>query len=199
MTIAQAGAQAMNYEFFTGLTAEIDKQELAGQTAAVERLSKLRTNLLKMQEDLQKASQEVVERAQEDLQKILAADDMAQVVQANLNRLDDAFMYVLTAEITMAEETNDQERLHKLNQVRSLIVDQVEGQTPPEIRLLTDLMYAESDEELQQLLNENEDLLSDELLKVVDLLQDQIKETGQQETVDRLGQVKGLIAARLVS
>jgi hypothetical protein len=189
----------MNYEFFTGLTAEIDKQELAGQTAAVERLSKLRTNLLKMQEDLQKASQEVVERAQEDLQKILAADDMAQVVQANLNRLDDAFMYVLTAEITMAEETNDQERLHKLNQVRSLIVDQVEGQTPPEIRLLTDLMYAESDEELQQLLNENEDLLSDELLKVVDLLQDQIKETGQQETVDRLGQVKGLIAARLVS
>ncbi len=199
MAIAQAGIQAMNYEFFTGLTAEIDKQEMAGQTATVERLSKLRANLLEMQEDLQQASREVVERAQEDLNKILAADDIAQVVQANMNRFDDAFMYVLTAEIAVAEETNDQERLDQLNQVRSLIVEQVEGQTPPEIRLLTDLMYAETDEELQQLLDENEDLLSDDLLKVVDLLQDQIKETGQQETVDRLGQVKGLIAARLVS
>ncbi len=199
MAIAQAGAQAMTYEFFTGLTAEIDKQNMAGQTEAVARLTSLRTELLKMQEEMQQTSQEIVSRAQDDLDKLLEADDMEQVVQANVNRFDDAFMYVLSAETARAEESGDKARLDKLNQIRALIVQQVDGQTPPEIRLLTELMYAESDEDLQQLLDDNEELLSDDMLKVVDLLQEQVTETGQQELIERLGQVKGLIAARLVA
>jgi hypothetical protein len=50
---------------------------------------------------------------------------------------------------------------------------------------------------MNQLLDENQDLLSDDMLKIVDLLQDQVKGSGQEQLVDRLGQVKGLIAARL--
>lgn len=198
MAIAQAGASAMTYEFFTGLTAEIDKQEMAGKKVAVERLKKLRNDLLQMQEEMQQASQEIVQRAQKDLEMILSADDVEEAVEANMNRFDDAFMYVLAAETSQAEDTGDEQRLDKLNMIRALIVDQVEGQTPPEIRLLTDLMYAESDEDVEQLLEANEDLLSEDMLKVVDLLQDQVKESGQQEMVDRLGRVKGLIAARIV-
>jgi hypothetical protein len=114
-----------------------------------------------------------------------------------MNKFDDALMYVLTAEISRAEQNNEPERLERLNQVRELIINQVEGQTPPEIQLLTKLTYAETDEEMEQLLDQNQDLLSDDLLKVVDLLQDQVKESGQEQLVDRLGRVKGLIAARL--
>ncbi len=99
-----------------------------------------------------------------------------------MNRIDDAFMYVLSAEIAQAEERGDKDRLGQLEQVHSLIVEQVEDQTPPEIQLLTQLMYAETDEEMQQLLDENEELLSDDLIKVVDLLQDQVKESGQEES-----------------
>jgi len=199
MAIAQAGAQAMTYEFFTGLTAEIDKQTLAGQTETVARLTQLRADLLQMQEEMQQASQQIIQRAQEDLEMILASSDMDQMVQANMNRFDDAFMYVLSAEIARAEEGGDKERLEKLNQIQSLIVEQAEDQTPPEIRLLTDLMYSETEEEMQQLLDDNEELLSDDLLKVVDLLQDQVKESGQEELVEQLGRVKALIAGRLVS
>jgi hypothetical protein len=198
MAIAQAGIQAMTYEFFTGLTAEIDKQEMAGQKESVERLTGLRTELLQMQEQMQQASQELVVRAQQDLTDLLEAEDMEQTVKANMSRYDDAFMYVLAAEISRAEESDDQEHLAKLNQIRALIAQQVDGQTPPEIRLLTDLMYAESDEDLDQLLEANQDLLSDDMLKVVDLLQDQVRETGQEDLLARLGKVKGLIAARLV-
>lgn len=198
MAMAQAGAQAMTYEFFSGLTAEIDKQTLAGKSEAVARLTQLRGDLLKMQEEMQQASQEIVKKAQADLNMVLAADDVQRVVEANMDRFDDAFMYVLSAEIARAEQSDDKQRLDRLNQVRDLIIQQVEGQTPPEIRLLTNLMYAESDEDLSRLLDENDDLLSDDLLKIVDLLQDQVKETGQEEMVSRLGKVKGLIAARVV-
>ncbi len=76
--IAQAGVQAMTYEFFSGLTAEIEKQELAGQTQAVARLTQLRADLLKMQEDMQRASQQIIQRAQQDLNKILSSGDMEQ-------------------------------------------------------------------------------------------------------------------------
>ena len=79
-----------------------------------------------------------------------------------------------------------------------MIVAEAEDQAPPEIQLLTQLMYAETDEEMQQLLDENEELLSDDLIKVVDLLQDQVKESGQEELGDRLGRVKGMIATRLL-
>ncbi|UCC50447.1 MAG: CpXC domain-containing protein [Anaerolineaceae bacterium] len=197
LAIAQAGASAMTYEFFTGLTAEIEKQEMAGQAAAVARLTLLRDDLLKMQEEMQKASQQVMQQAQQDLEIILASADLQKTVQANMNKFDDAFMYVLTAEISRAEQNNEPERLERLNQVRELIINQVEGQTPPEIQLLTKLTYAETDEEMEQLLDQNQDLLSDDLLKVVDLLQDQVKESGQEQLVNRLGRVKGFIAARL--
>lgn len=199
LAIAQAGVQAMNYEFFTGLTAEIEKQNLAGQPQAVARLTQLRADLLQMQEEMQQASQQIIQEAQKELNMILASNDMEQAVQANMNKFDDAFMYVLSAETAQAEESKDKERFDKLNQIRALIAEQVEGQTPPEIQLLTQLMYTETDEEMQQLLDDNEELLSDDLLKIVDLLQDQVKESGQEQLVDQLGRVKALIAARLIS
>ena len=199
MAIAQAGVQAMTYEFFTGLTAEIEKQNLAGQSQAVARLTQLRADLLQMQQEMQQASQQIIQEAQTDLNMILTSSDMEQAVQANMNKIDDAFMYVLSAETAQAEEGKDKERLDKLNQIHTLITEQVEGQTPPEIQLLTQLMYTETDEDMQQLLDDNEELLSDDLLKIVDLLQDQVKESGQEQLVDQLGRVKVLIAARLIS
>jgi hypothetical protein len=198
MVIAQAGAQAMTYEFFSGLTAEIEKQNLAGQTQVVARLTQLRTDLLQMQEEMQKASEQIIQDAQEGLNMILTSSDMEQAVRNNMNNFDDAFMYVLSAEIARAEESGEQERLDQLNHIRALIAEQVDDQTPPEIQLLTQLMYTETDEEMEQLLDANEALLSDDLLKVVDLLQDQVKESGQEQLVEQLGRVKGMIAPRLL-
>ncbi len=75
-TIAQAGAAALTYEFFTGLTAEIDKQELAGKSETVNRLTQIRTNLLKMQEEMRQASEQVLQNAHQELEKILASNDI---------------------------------------------------------------------------------------------------------------------------
>jgi hypothetical protein len=166
---------------------------------AVDRLTQLRADLLQLQEEMQRASQQIIQEAQKDLNMILTSSDMEQAVQANMNKFDDAFMYVLSVETAQAEERKDKERFDKLNQIRTLIAEKVEDQTPPEIQLLTQLMYTETDEEMQQLLDDNKELLSDDLLKVVDLLQDQVKESGQEQLVDRLGQVKALIAAQLLS
>ena len=100
---------------------------------------------------------------------------------------------MLAGETGRAEETNQQERLDKLNELRDLLVAQAESQTPPEVRLLNQLVRAESEEEMRQLADENRELLSPDLVAVVDALQDQAVTTGQQELQDRLSAVKSLL------
>lgn len=195
--LAQAGLQAMTYEFFTGLTNEIERQVVAGNAEAVDRLSNIRSELLQIQEDVQAQTRQVLGEAQETLNSILASDDMKETLNANINKIDDAFMYVLAGEIGRAEETNQQDRLEQLEALRDLLVAEAESQTPPEVRLLNDLVRAESEDEMRQLVDDNRDLLSPDLVAVVDALQDQAGTSGQQELVERLSGVKSLLLAEL--
>ena len=195
--IIQVGAGAMTYDFFTGLTAEIDKQRLAGNEKAARRLTELRADLLKIQEEMQKQSEMMVQNARQTLEAILAVEDMEAAVQANMEQIDEAFMYVLTTEISRAAQEGQDERLRALEQVHELIVKQIEGYAPPEIQLLNDLVQAETEGQRQGILDENEDLLSEDLLKIVDLLQDQAQTSGQEQLDGRLSNIKALIRERL--
>ncbi|MFN2105220.1 MAG: CpXC domain-containing protein [Candidatus Promineifilaceae bacterium] len=195
--LAQVGLPAMSYEFFTGLTNEIERQQLAGNEEAVERLSMMRTDLLEMQEDAQEQTRQVLGAAQETLEAILSAEDIKLALNANMESLDDAFMYVLAAEIARAQETNDAARLEKLNSLRDLLVEEAESQTPPEVRFLNKLVRAETAEEMEQVADDNLGLLSPDLVAVIDALQDQAQSTGQQELLDRLSAVKRLLLEKL--
>lgn len=188
--LGQAGLQAMTYDFFTGLTEEIERQELAGNAEAVERLSTIRADLLQLQEEIEAQTRQMLAEAEETLESVLAAEDMMQALQANANKIDDAFMYVLSAEVGRAEEANDEERLESLNSLRSLLVSDAEGQAPPEVILLNQLVRAESEDEMRQLVEENRELVTPDLVVVIDALQDQAGTSGQQELIDRLDRVK---------
>ena len=101
--LASAGQQAFNYEFFMLLSERIEKREKSG--ADVTEFVAVRDHLVEMQQMLEKRSREILERAQGTLQEILAAPDRAAAVQSNLDEIDDAFMYVLSANIAQAEGT----------------------------------------------------------------------------------------------
>jgi hypothetical protein len=195
--LAQAGLQAMSYEFFTGLTNEIERQQLSGNKQAVERLTAIRSELLQMQEEIQAQTRQILGAAQEALENILAAENMEQALMKNINKIDDAFMYVLAGETARAEETNQQERLDKLNTLRDLLVSEAESQSPPEVRLLNKLVGAESEEERRELIEENRELLSSDLVAVIDALQDQTESTGQEELNKRLAAVKALLVEEI--
>jgi hypothetical protein len=73
--LVSAGAPALNYDFFTGLTAEIDKQSLAGNKAAVDRLTNLRTKLLQTQERMHQESQRILNASKGFLEQLISAAD----------------------------------------------------------------------------------------------------------------------------
>jgi len=195
--LAQVGLQAMTYEFFAGLTNEIEREQLSGNQEAVERLSAIRSDLLQMQEEIQDQTRQILGEAQKVLETILAADDMQNALEKNINKIDDAFMYVLSGETARAEDMGPQDRLDKLNALRELLVSEAESQSPPEIRLLNNLVGAESEEARWQLIEDNRELLSPDLVAVIDALQEQAESTGQEELQNRLSAVKALLVEEI--
>ena len=196
-TMAMSGQSALTYQFFQLLTAEIEKREKAKDKVSAGRLTEVRKRLLAFQETMRQQSQQIVMEADQLLQQIMQAEDKEAAVRANLGRIDDAFMYVLSNRIAQADQQGQTEQAQALNQVYSLIMSFAEQQAPPEVQLLNDLMEAESEAMMEQLLTERQELLSPELVQVVDMLRERANGEGQQELDGRLHLIKTMIQARL--
>lgn len=197
--IALTGRGALNYEFFAQLTGEIEKREKAKDAAGAQRLGGIRDQLLEMQRELQQATQEVLQQAQDTLNTILAAGNTREAVAANMGRIDDAFMHVLEARMAHAEQSGRGDEVERLREVQEAIISQIQGETPPEVQLLTQLVSAPTKADRDRLLNEASELVSPELVQVVDMLQDQAKNAGQADLSQRLGQIRAELNTRLLA
>lgn len=195
--LVMAGQGALQYEFFSLFTAEIEKAEKAGDKAAVSRLTALRTDLLKLYEGMQQQSKNMMQAAMTTLNTLLAAPDKNQALAENAEQIDEAFMTVLVAKMHEADEKNDMAQFQALNEIHSLIYAQMERTLPPHVQLLNQLVRSESPEEQAQLLQENEQFVSDELIQLIDQVMEQAGERGQDDLNGRLQSVKSLIMARL--
>ena len=196
-SLAMMAQPAINYEFFNLLTREIGKQNKAGDKEAVKRLTAVRSQLLQMQEELRKQSEKIASRANETLQAILDAPDREAAVRQHLNQIDDAFMSVLSMRIAQADRQGQTQQAQALHEVYNLIMKQVESQSPPEVQLLNRLITAENESERAQVLDENQSLLSQDMIRLIDAVVQQADQSGQAEMADRLQKVKRMIEARI--
>lgn len=197
-TIALTGQQAMNYEFFAHLTAEVDRREKAGDKAGAQRLGRVRDQLLELQREMQEATQQVLKEAQATLDSILSAPNMEEAVAANLGRIDDAFMHVLEARQMHAEQSGRRDESERLHRLREAIITQIQGETPPEVRLLTQLVSASNKAEREQMMAAAPELVSGQLLEVVDMLGEQAQNAGQVDLADRLVEIRAELNAKLL-
>jgi hypothetical protein len=195
--LVAAGQPALTYQFFHLLTEEIEKQEKAGDKATVQKLIGMRERLLKVYDALQAQSQKLLANAEATLQAILAADDKDAAIQANAAKIDDAFMYVLSSRIAQADQQGNAAEAQALNAIHERIIKQAENQYPPEILLLNQLMEAETEAAQQQVLDENAELMTPELVQVLDAVMKQFTDAGREEINGRLQAIKELVEARL--
>ncbi|WP_420642363.1 CpXC domain-containing protein [Candidatus Leptofilum sp.] len=195
--LVMAGQGALQYEFFSHLTAEIEKAEKEGDKASVDRLTSLRGDLLELYEGMQEQSKNMLQEAMSTLDMILAASSKEQALMENAEKIDEAFMSVLVARMNEAEQKEDIPQFQALNEIHGLIYAQMERTLPPHVQLLNQLVRSESPEEQAQLLNENEQFVSDDLLGLIDQVMEQAGEQGQEDLNGRLQSVKTLIQARL--
>lgn len=197
--VALTGQAALNYEFFAALTAEVDHREKSGDTAGAQRLGKVRDQLLEMQREMQEATQQVLKEAQATLNEILAAPDLEEAIASNMGRIDDAFMHVLEARLIHAEQSGHEEEIEKLGRIQATIVAQIQGDTPPEIRLLTQLVSAPGKKDRESLMSASPDLISGELVQIIEMLRDQAANGGQQDLAERLGEIWAEVNAKVLT
>ena len=196
--IAMTGRGAMNYEFFGLLTGEVEKREKARDTAGAQRLGRIRDDLLEMQRQLQQATQDVLQEAQSTLDAILAAPDLRQAIGDNIERIDDAFMHVLDARMAHAQQSGRRDEAEKLVRIQEEIVGAIQGETPPEVQLLSQLVSAPDKPARERLMGQATEMLSPELVQVVDMLREQARNSGQADLADRLSEIRGELSARLL-
>lgn len=192
------GQPAFNYEFFRLLTEKIESAAKAHDKDTAKELTTLRSRLLDRQKEMEQQSQEILNRAMGTLQNILDAEDLEEAVQANLAQIDDAFMYVLSAMIAQAERQGKAEQAQSLQRVQDLIVEEAEKQVPPEIRLINRLLQAEDEQKQRQILDDNPDMLTPNLVQMLEALVDQIESEDQSgEVADEINRLKAMVAARV--
>ncbi|MCP4429235.1 MAG: hypothetical protein GY803_32530, partial [Chloroflexi bacterium] len=126
-----------------------------------------------------------------------AADDKDAAIQANVARIDDAFMYVLSSRIAQADQQGNAAEAQALNDIHKRIIKQAESQYPPEIMLLNQLMEAEDEATQQRVLDENAAMMTPELVEVFDAVMKQFEDAGREEVNGRLQAIKELVEARL--
>lgn len=196
--IALTGQGAMNYEFFSLLTQEVEKREKAGNKAGAQQLGRLRDHLLELQKELQEATQEVLKKAQATLDAIMDAPNLEEGVFDHLGEVDDAFMHVLEARLAHAEQSGHDDQVEKLRQIQAIIIAQIQGETPPEIQLLSQMVNTPDKAGRDELMDAASDLLSDQFLEVVDMLRDQARTAGQADLAQRLDEIRSEVNARLL-
>ncbi len=189
--------QAFNYEFFIMLSEKIEKRQKAGINA--DELIALRDHLVELQQALERRSREIIDNAQKSLNEIMIAGDKSEAVRADQSNIDDAFMYVLSANLAEAEQRGDVDRLQQLQEVQSAIINEMERQAPPEVRLVNQLIQLDDDEQRRVLLSENAELVKPELLEVIKALEEQALERNESELSERLAAVQSVVASYLIT
>lgn len=199
--LVSMGQQAFNYEFFSLLTEEIEERAKRQDKEGAKQLTQLRQRLLEMRKEMEEESQRILQQANDTLQAILNADDKAAAIQENVGRIDDTFMYVLSAMIAQAEQQGHAQHAQQLQEVQDLIMEEAEKQVPPQIRLINRLLQAETETEQRTILEENQNLLTPELAQMLNALAEEVTADGQagqaQEMVGQIRKLQAMVEARM--
>ena len=157
----------MDYEFFTKLSSRINEAE--GEEK--EKFSKIRTQLLDLTQQIDKALAEEKEMRRKLLEEILKQEDMESAVYQAVRAIDQSFTEVVNEELAAARKAGDFMRSGKLQQLLDII--QKLYTAPEEIQRLETMLGAETEDELKALIDEDPTMSSPEMKKLIaDLIEE---------------------------
>jgi len=190
------GRPLLDYGFFQALTSRI---ESAVDDAERERLVALRTEILETRDRLDAETRALYEERSALLRDLLLSDDPQDLARRRSQEIDQVFFNVLAANLEEAQAARNQEAVDSLQALWSLLLRMAEESLPPEIQLFNRLMNAEDAAEVDALLEESRDLVTERLVRFMEAAEARVRdEEGETETIQRLalvlGKAKGMVA-----
>ncbi|MSP13324.1 MAG: hypothetical protein EXR62_10265 [Chloroflexi bacterium] len=146
--------ELLDYSFFQDLTGQIEAAQGRGDTTESQRLYGLRSRILEGMDRVDAQTKAAVEQAITILREILSSEDPQQVVQNRLREIDDAFLMVLSANLEDAKRRQDERAGQALNAVYQMVVEALDQQLPPPVRLVNSLLRELDLEKRKHLMHE---------------------------------------------
>jgi hypothetical protein len=188
--IVLAVRPALDYKFFETLTGRVD----AVKGAEKERLAKLRDRLLELTKQLDDATRESVETSVKLLQEIINSPSPRTAVREHADEIDDMFMSVLTRNMQAAEQKGDQSLLQRLAMVYEEIMNLMQAGAPPEVQFINELVMAPYPDGTRQLLQENREDVTPELLDLIGQMADQMAEEEGEDAAEMVKRLRDIRA-----
>jgi hypothetical protein len=180
---------AIDYSFFEDWTQRIDAAERAGDSAAAERLTARRSQILEAVERMDKQAQELFEAGATVLKAVMDAADPAEALRAQPHQIDEAFQLVLDANLSAAQRAGATEAVDKLTKIRELALEIAQEALSPEDRFINELLKAEKPQDATKLLRQNVAVITPAFVKRLNELAEQFENDGRKPLGERLRQL----------
>jgi hypothetical protein len=185
---------AMDYAFFEALTRRIDRASGADK----ERLTHARETLLKLTQEVDKATQAQMAEATNLLRLLLEAPDLDQALSENLRHIDDTFLAVLNVNMEAAERAKRPDMVQRLQRISDAIAALMQEAAPPELRLVNELLQMETDDAAEAALKSRRDEITQQLVEAMTYVGDSLRQQGQASLADRLEKLQGVAVGELM-
>jgi hypothetical protein len=152
----------MDYEFFQLLSAQID----AASGAEKERLTEIRAKILAYAGEYDEELAARRDAARQNVEILLQAPNMEEVIQQNLEAIDELFIQTATGMLEDARKEGNLDRSARLQQILNLIEQAAEP--PSELALVEELMdFVDDEAAMDQALEQHADDVTPELTQVL--------------------------------
>jgi len=183
-TLVSMARGGLDYAFFQLLSEKI--QRASGEEQS--KLTELRENLLEMTNEIDEAIKEQKEFSGQLLDKILERENLEEATMDALPSINEIFLDVLRSRINKARKEDDQDQLAKLQKIAGTI--QKISAPGANIELIEQLIQTEGEKEINAILEENADELTDEFMQfLMNLINQTQQQESQQGTSEKLQQV----------
>lgn len=179
----------IDYGFFQAWTNRIEALEREGQREAAQRLTTRRARILETVERMDKEAQAMFEAGANVLREVLAAPDPAAKLRALSDKIDEAFILVLSANAAAAERAGQADVVARLKEIERLASEIIEERLTPEERFINELMTTETPQQSTQLLRKNAARVTPDFVKKLNELADEHEKRGNKQISERLRQL----------
>jgi hypothetical protein len=189
-----AARPALNYSFFEELTKRVD----AAQGAEKDRLVGLRDRLVDLTQQLDEATRAGIEESVKLLQEIINSPNPRSAVHEHAEEIDDMFMNVLTRNMESAEQKGDRTLLERLSMVYEEIMTLMQASAPPEVQFINELVMAPWPDGTRQILSDNRDQVTPELLDLIGQMAEEMAKDGQEGSAEMVKRLRDIRAQAML-
>ena len=131
--LISAGHPMLDYNFFQKLTAKIDQAGKKGDTKTAQQLKSLRALVLDLKEKHEQEVQSALENASNLLKEVLQSGQPDKILEKKLDQIDDAFFYILNANIEEARRQGQNQAAQALETIGNITMAMLQEKYGPEM------------------------------------------------------------------